>query len=90
MLRIALGETLVPTAAGLLAGTGSFLLARTFADRVSLFEIGVFPADVRPVPALAATAVLAAIGAALVLLCTVAVLLHATRRVTSTEQLHHE
>jgi hypothetical protein len=60
-LRIAVGESLVPTASGLLAGTVVYLLARAMIGRFSLFNVSVFPSDVRPVPVLAALSVAAVV-----------------------------
>ncbi|NYH55458.1 hypothetical protein HNR06_005047 [Nocardiopsis arvandica] len=55
--RIAAGESLVGAVLGLLLGTGFFLVARTFADDVRLPGSGVLPADVTPVPLIAALVV---------------------------------
>ncbi|WP_150245118.1 FtsX-like permease family protein [Nocardiopsis quinghaiensis] len=52
--RIAAGESLVGAVLGLVLGTGFFLVARTFADDVRLPGSGVLPADLTPVPLLAA------------------------------------
>ncbi|GIE28121.1 membrane protein [Actinoplanes italicus] len=60
-LRIAVGESLVPTAAGLLAGTVTYLLVRAMIGRLSLFDVSVFTSDVRPMPVLAALSVAAVI-----------------------------
>ena len=51
--RIAAGEALVSALLGLAAGALFFLVGRQFVGQVSLQDISVFPADVRPDPALA-------------------------------------
>ncbi|MFD6953378.1 hypothetical protein A6A08_25945 [Nocardiopsis sp. TSRI0078] len=67
--RIAAGESLVGALLGLVLGAGFFLVARTFADDVRLPGSGVLPADVTPVPLLAAlVAVLVPVSAVLVTL----------------------
>ncbi|BCY11481.1 ABC transporter permease [Actinoplanes sp. L3-i22] len=62
ILRIALGESLVPAACGLLLGTALYLVVRGFAARLQLFDVSVYPADVRPVPILAALVVAAVVA----------------------------
>ncbi|MFF8830337.1 ABC transporter permease [Streptomyces sp. NPDC015131] len=52
--RIAAGEALAGAVLGLAAGAGLFAVARRFAGRVTLWDVNAFPADVVPVPALAA------------------------------------
>ncbi|GAA1650858.1 FtsX-like permease family protein [Actinoplanes couchii] len=74
--RIAVAESLVPAIAGLILGSGLFLLARSVAGQISLFEISVFPADVRPVPLFAALTVLIVLALAAVMT------LHGLRGVT--------
>ncbi|NKY97030.1 FtsX-like permease family protein [Nocardiopsis alborubida] len=67
--RIAAGESLVGAVLGLVLGTGFFLVARTFADDVRLPGSGVLPADLTPVPLIAAlVAVLVPVSAVLVTL----------------------
>jgi hypothetical protein len=51
-LRIGAGESLVGALAGLAAGAALFLAARPLAERLSLWDLSVFAADVRPSPAL--------------------------------------
>ncbi|GLY99375.1 FtsX-like permease family protein [Actinoplanes sp. NBRC 103695] len=58
VLRIALGESLVPAVLGLTGGTALYLLARSRAADVQLFNVSVYPADIRPVPVLAVLVVL--------------------------------
>jgi hypothetical protein len=55
--RIAAGESLVGAVLGLVLGTGFFLVARAFADDVRIPGPGVLPADLTPVPLLAALVV---------------------------------
>ncbi|MFC8918302.1 ABC transporter permease [Streptomyces sp. NPDC057116] len=73
--RIAAGEALAGALLGLLAGAGLFALARRFAGRVTVWDVNAFPADLTPVPALAAAV------AVLVPLCAVVVTLVAMRGV---------
>ncbi|MGA4958288.1 ABC transporter permease [Streptomyces lavendulocolor] len=73
--RIAAGEALAGALLGLLVGTGLFALARRFAGRVTVWDVNAFPADVVPVPALAA------LVAVVVPLCAVVVTLAALRAV---------
>ncbi|MGW1728687.1 FtsX-like permease family protein [Streptomyces sp. NPDC002306] len=63
--RIAAGEALAGSLAGLAMGAGFFLLARRFAARAELDGISVFPADLNPTPWLTAL-VTAAVPAAAV------------------------
>ena len=46
--RIAAGEALISAAAGLVLGTLMFLVLRTFADRISIWDTSVYAADVHP------------------------------------------
>ena len=64
--RIAAGEALVSALAGLLLGAVAFLVARAFADHVSLWDTSVYPRDVTPSVGLAA-AVAVGVPAAAVL-----------------------
>ncbi|MFI5757320.1 FtsX-like permease family protein [Streptomyces sp. NPDC051569] len=57
--RIAAGEALFGAIFGLLVGVGVFLAVRPLAGTVRLWTLAAFPADVVPVPALAALIVLA-------------------------------
>lgn len=63
VLRIALGESLVPAGLGLALGTALYLLVRGRAADLGLFDVSVYPADIHPRPLPAALAV----GAVLVL-----------------------
>jgi hypothetical protein len=51
--RIAAGEALGSALLGLGVGVGLFLVGRSFVDRIELFRLSMFPADVRPDPVLA-------------------------------------
>ncbi|MFG2193106.1 FtsX-like permease family protein [Streptomyces sp. NPDC048639] len=51
--RIAAGEAMVASAAGLALGSALFLVARQFAGSVSMWDMTVFPSDVTPSPVLA-------------------------------------
>lgn len=51
--RIAAGESLLGALAGLAVGAALFLAARPLVERISLWDLSVFAADVRPSPALA-------------------------------------
>jgi cell division protein FtsX len=68
--RIAAGEALVAALFGLLLGALLFLLVRRLAGEVTLFDLSVFPSDVRPSAGLALAVVLgvpvAAVGVTLV------------------------
>ncbi|GAB2628211.1 membrane protein [Paractinoplanes abujensis] len=70
VLRIALGESLVPAGLGLAAGTVLYLMVRGRAADLWLFDVSVFPADIRPVPVLAllVVVVVLALSAGLTLL----------------------
>ncbi|WNV91096.1 ABC transporter permease [Umezawaea sp. Da 62-37] len=46
--RVAAGDALVGAVIGLVLGTGIFLLAREFAERVELFEVRIFRSDLVP------------------------------------------
>lgn len=59
ILRMAIGESLVPAASGLLLGTIIYAVVRRQAAHFWLFDVSVYPSDVRPVPSLAALAVAA-------------------------------
>ncbi|MGP3953917.1 FtsX-like permease family protein [Streptomyces sp. 7N604] len=74
--RIAAGEALLASLAGLAVGCGVFLAGRQFVNSVTLFDVSVFPSDVTPSPALA-TLIAVAVPA-----CAVAVTLFALRGVT--------
>jgi hypothetical protein len=50
--RIAAGEALGSSVLGLLVGGAIFFGVRSFVDRVELFRLSMFPADVRPHPVL--------------------------------------
>ncbi|MEU8657357.1 ABC transporter permease, partial [Actinoplanes philippinensis] len=50
ILRMAVGESLVPATLGLLLGTAAFLGVRDQAARFHLLDISVYPGDVRPAP----------------------------------------
>lgn len=52
--RIAAGEALAGALLGLAVGTGLFLVGRWLAGRVTVNDMGIFPADLNPSPALAA------------------------------------
>jgi hypothetical protein len=52
--RIAAGESLVGALGGLLAGAGLFFVVRPLVERIELWGLSVFAADVRPSPVLAA------------------------------------
>lgn len=56
--RIAAGEALLGAALGLALGAALLLLGRQFVGRITLWDISVFPADVRPDPVLATLLVL--------------------------------
>ncbi|GAA0487238.1 ABC transporter permease [Streptomyces olivaceiscleroticus] len=73
---IAAGEALFGAVCGLVAGAGLFLLGRQFIGAVTVWEVNAFPADLTPVPALAALIAVA------VPLAAVAVTLFALRGVT--------
>lgn len=73
--RIAAGESLVGAVFGLVLGSWFFLLGRSLARSVELFNISVFPSDITPGPFLAALIVV------LVPLCAVAVTQFALRKV---------
>lgn len=73
--RIAAGESLVGALFGLLLGGWFFLLGRSFAGDVQLFNVGAFPSDVTPTPGLAVLILL------LVPSCAVLVTLFALRKV---------
>ena len=62
--RIAAGEALVSAAAGLLAGALAFLVARSFADRVSIWDSSVYSSDVEPTLLLGAAVVVGVPAAA--------------------------
>ncbi|MFF9195131.1 FtsX-like permease family protein [Streptomyces sp. NPDC014779] len=64
--RIAAGESLAGALLGLAAGAGFFALARQFAGTVRIWDVNAFPADVSPVPWLAAVVVAAVPVAAVV------------------------
>ncbi|MBL7254930.1 ABC transporter permease [Paractinoplanes lichenicola] len=70
VLRIALGESLVPAGLGLAAGTVLYLLVRSRSADLRLFDVSVFPADISPVPVLAllVVAIVLALSAGLTLL----------------------
>ncbi|MCM2389153.1 FtsX-like permease family protein [Streptomyces albipurpureus] len=57
--RIAAGEALFGSALGLTVGLAVFALARLFAGSVRVWELSAFPADVVPLPRLAAALLLA-------------------------------
>ncbi|MEU1038994.1 FtsX-like permease family protein [Streptomyces sp. NPDC005551] len=52
--RIAAGEALAGALVGLVFGAGFFLAGRRLAGMIELFEISVFPGDLRPTPTLVA------------------------------------
>ncbi|MGW1840860.1 FtsX-like permease family protein [Streptomyces sp. NPDC002067] len=52
--RIAAGEALFGAVCGLALGGALFLVCRTFAGSVTVWDINAFPADLTPLPALAA------------------------------------
>ncbi|MEE1939265.1 FtsX-like permease family protein [Streptomyces sp. TRM 70361] len=62
--RIAAGEALVGALLGLLVGIALFLPAREVIGRITLFDINVFPSDVRPSAPLAVLILLAVPAAA--------------------------
>ncbi|MEU2429624.1 FtsX-like permease family protein [Streptomyces sp. NPDC007861] len=62
--RIAAGEALAGSAAGLVLGTGFFLAARELAAGVDLYRLSVFPGDLAPTPWLAVLVALAVPAAA--------------------------
>jgi hypothetical protein len=64
VLRIAVGESLVPALLGLAAGTAFYLLIRSRIGDLGLFGFSAFPADVRPRPILAVLAVTIVLGLA--------------------------
>ncbi|WP_329109281.1 hypothetical protein OG792_11155 [Micromonospora sp. NBC_01699] len=89
--RIAAGESLVSALLGLAAGALFFLLGRQFVGLFALQEISVFPADVRPDPALAVLILLGvpvtAVGVALLALRRVVIEpLGVVRRATGTRR----
>ena len=51
--RLAAGEALLGALGGLVIGTGFFVAAREIAGRITLYDISVFPSDVRPSAVLA-------------------------------------
>ncbi|WP_370414670.1 FtsX-like permease family protein [Streptomyces fradiae] len=55
--RIAAGESLAGALLGLAAGAGFFAVARQLAGTVQIWDVNAFPADVSPVPWLAAVVV---------------------------------
>jgi hypothetical protein len=57
VLRIASGESLVPAGLGLTLGTALYLLARSGAADLGLFDVSVYPSDIHPRPLLAVLAV---------------------------------
>lgn len=57
--RIAAAEAVVSALAGLVAGAGLFLLARTFAEDFELFDLRVYQSDIVPNPVLTVLIVLA-------------------------------
>ena len=69
--RIAAGEALISAALGLALGVVVFVVLRTFAERITLWDTGVYRSDLRPSPLLG-LAVLAGIPAAAVLVSLVA------------------
>jgi ABC-type lipoprotein release transport system permease subunit len=75
--RIAAGEALISALAGLVVGTAGFIVARRFADHVSIWDTSVFPSDVSPSLPLAVAVVVGVPAAA------VAVSLLALRRVVA-------
>ncbi|KUL39504.1 FtsX-like permease family protein [Actinoplanes awajinensis] len=70
VLRMAVGESLVPAGLGLLLGTALYLAVRSQIARFWLFDISVYPSDVHPVPVLAVlvVAVVTALSAGVTLL----------------------
>ncbi len=62
--RIAAGEALVSAALGLVLGTLAFLVARAFADRISIWDTSVYASDVQPSPLLGLVVVLGVPAAA--------------------------
>ncbi len=76
-VRVAAGEALLGALGGLVVGALLFLAARAGARHVTLWDISVFPADVRPSPVLALAVVLGvpltALGATVLALRPVAV-----------------
>ncbi|WP_436535846.1 ABC transporter permease [Actinoplanes sp. HUAS TT8] len=62
VLRMAIGESLVPAGLGLLLGLLFYLLIRGQVERFWLFDVSVYSADVRPVPSLAVLAVAVILG----------------------------
>jgi hypothetical protein len=74
-LRIAAGESLVGALAGIGVGAALFLAARPLVEEMSLWDLSVFAADVRPSAALALLIVVLVPGAA------VAVTLFSLRRI---------
>ena len=69
--RIAAGEALISAALGLALGVVVFVVLRTFAERITLWDTGVYRSDLRPSPLLG-LAVLAGVPAAAVLVSLVA------------------
>jgi FtsX-like permease family protein len=57
VLRMALGESLVPAGLGLLLGVLLYLATRSRIAHFRLFDVSVFPSDVHPVPRVAALVV---------------------------------
>ncbi|WP_030623138.1 FtsX-like permease family protein [Streptomyces sclerotialus] len=74
--RTAAGEALLGAVCGLVVGAGLFLVGRRFIGSVTVWDVNAFPADLTPVPTLAALIVVA------VPLAAVAVTLFALRDVT--------
>ena len=68
VLRIAVGESLVPAGLGLALGHALYLLIRSRAADLRLFDVSVYPTDIHPRPLLAALVV----GAVLMLSAAVA------------------
>jgi ABC-type lipoprotein release transport system permease subunit len=62
--RIAAGEALVSAALGVALGTLAFLVVRSFADRISLWDTSVYASDVQPSPLLGLAVVLGVPAAA--------------------------
>ena len=69
--RIAAGEALISAALGLALGVAVFLVLRTFAEQITLWDTGVYRSDLRPSPLLG-LAVLAGVPAAAVVVSLVA------------------
>ena len=64
--RLAAGEALLGALGGLVIGAGFFAIAREIAGRITLYDISVFPSDVRP-SALLAVLIVVTVPAAAVL-----------------------